>query len=108
KSLFIGRFQPPEFAQVFDAGSFESEDNFGEVEALDFGQFLLWAMAVFFTGPQAHTYAGCRTTGTASALVGGGLADFFNQQRVDAPIRIVARYASQSAVDDAADAIDGQ
>src|SRR5215475_8661246 len=108
EGLFLGRFEPAEFAEVFDAGGLEGEDDFGKVEAFDFGKFLLGTMAVFFSGPEAHANAGSGAASTAGALVGGGLADFFNQQGVDAAIGIVARNASQAAVDDAADTVNSE
>ena len=46
--------------------------------------------------------------GAAGALVGGGAADLFDEQRVDAAIRIVARNARQAAVDHQAHAVDGE
>jgi hypothetical protein len=108
EGLVVGRFEPAEFAKVFDTGGFEGEDDFGEVEALDFGKFLMRAMAVFFAGPEAHADAGSGASGAASALVGGGLADFFYQESVDAAIGVVTWNTSKATVDDAADAVDGK
>ena len=108
KGLVVGRFEPAKFAEVFDADGFEGEDDFGKIKAFDFGNFLLRPMAVFFAGPEAHADARSRTAGAASALVGGSLADFFDQESVDAAIRVVARNTSEAAVDDATDAVDGE
>ena len=46
--------------------------------------------------------------GAAGALIGGGAADFFHEQGVDAAVGIEARDAGQAAVDDDAHAIDGE
>ena len=46
--------------------------------------------------------------GATGALIGGGAADFFDQQRVDASVGIVARNARQAAVDHQAHAVDGE
>ena len=42
--LFFGGFQPAEGSQVIDAGGLEGQDHFGQVQALDLGEFLLRAM----------------------------------------------------------------
>ena len=65
-------------------------------------------MAVFFAGPEAHADTGSGAAGASSALVGRGLADLFNQESVDATIGVVARNTSEAAVDDAADAVNGE
>src|ERR1051326_917195 len=106
QGLFIRSFEPAEFTKVLDTRGFEDEDDFREVQAFDFGKLLLWAMAMFFTGPEAQANAGSSAARAASPLVGGGLTDFFDQERVDAAIRIVTRNPGQTAIDDAADAID--
>ena len=50
--------------------------------------------------------AGRGPAGAAGALVGGGAADFFDEQGVDAAARIEPRDARQAAVDDDPDAVD--
>jgi hypothetical protein len=53
------------------------------------------------------TGAGSGAAGTALALVRAGPADGFQQQGTDAAFGIVAGDAGDAAVDDVADAIDG-
>ena len=65
------------------------------------------AFVVLGLGPQAHTFAGGGASGAAGALIGAGLGDFFNEQGVDAAMRIVTGNARESAVDDEAHAVDG-
>ena len=47
-------------------------------------------------------------SGAARALVGGGAADLFDEQRVDAPVRVETGDARDAGVDDQAHAVDGQ
>jgi hypothetical protein len=42
-----GGFEPAEFSQIFDACGFEREDDFGQVEPFDFGQFLDGTVGMF-------------------------------------------------------------
>ena len=48
KGLFFGGFQPVEGSQVLDPGGFEGQDHFGEVQALDLGEFLRRTMRMLF------------------------------------------------------------
>jgi len=51
QGLFLGRLEPAEGAQVFDAGGFQGQDDFGQVQALDFGQFPRRAVRMFRPRP---------------------------------------------------------
>ena len=108
EGLFVGGLEPAEGAEVFDAGGFQGEDDFGEVEAFDFGEFLCGAVGVLVARPEAEAEARGGAAGAAGALVGGGAADLLDEQGVDAAIRVVARDAGQAAVNDEADAVNGE
>ena len=99
-------FQPAKLAQVFDARGLQCQHDFGKIEPLDLGQFLRRPFVVFRLRPQPHALARRRSSCASGSLIGARLADFFNQQRVDAAIRIVTRNAGETAVDHDADAVD--
>ena len=82
--------------RVVDAAGFQGQDDFGEVEALDLGEFLGGAVGVLAFRPEADAEAGGGAAGAARALVGGGAADFFDEQGVDAAIGIEAGDAGQA------------
>src|SRR5205814_893352 len=63
---------------------------------------------VFAFGPETAADAGGGATGTAGALIGAGAADFFDEKRVDAAMGVVPGDASETGVDDEADAVDGE
>ena len=104
----FGRFEPAEGVDVVHAAGLECEDDFGEVETADLGRFLRGAVGVFPLGPQPQAMAGGGASGTARALVGGGTADFFDEQGVDAPVRVEPRDPGETRVDDEAHAIDSE
>ena len=52
--------------------------------------------------------SGRGATGATCPLVRCGVADFFDEQRVDAAIGIISRYTRQTAVDHQANAVDGE
>ena len=108
QALFIRRFEPAEFPQIFDPGGFEREHHFSQIEPLDFRQFLNQPMSMFLPRPKPHANARRGAARPARALVGGRLADLLDEQRVDAAIRIVTRNARQPAVNHQPDAVNGQ
>src|ERR1035437_2962358 len=55
-------------------------------------------MRVLFASPEPHANARRGAARTTGALVGAGLRNLFDEQRVDAAIGIVTRNARQSAV----------
>src|ERR1035437_5161439 len=65
-------------------------------------------MRMLLPRPEAAAKARRRAASPAGALVRGGPAYLFNQERVDAAIGIVARDAGQAAVNHTPDAVDGQ
>ena len=87
---FVRLFQPAELPQILHAGRFQRQHHFGQIEPLDFRQFLRRAMRVFVARPKPHANARRGAAGAARALVGVGLRDFFDEQRVDAAIGVVA------------------
>ncbi len=93
---------------VVHAAGLEREDDFREVEPPDLGRFLRGAVGVFGLGPEAQAMAGGGASGAARALVGGGAADLFDEQRVDAAIGIEPGDARLAGVDDEAHAVDGE
>ena len=50
----VGRLQPAEGGDVLHAAGFQREDDLGEIEALDLGQFLRGALQVLALGPEAQ------------------------------------------------------
>src|SRR5947207_11414588 len=63
---------------------------------------------MLFPRPEPQADARRGPPGATGSLVGGGLTDLINEQGIDTAISIVARNARQSAVNHAADTIDGQ
>src|SRR5262249_49962869 len=61
---------------------------------------------MFRLRPQPDTLAGRSSSGASRTLLGVGPADFFDQERVDATVGIVARNTREPAVDDRANAVD--
>ncbi len=104
----IGGVEPGEVLDVGDSAGFEGENGFGDVDAFDFGEFLGGAMGVFFFGPEAEADSGGGASGASGALIGGGLADFFDEEGVDAAVGIEAGDAGEAGIDDEADAVDGE
>jgi hypothetical protein len=101
----VGLFEPAEGAQIFHARGFEREHDFGEIEALDLRQFLRGAFIVFGTRPEAQTFARRSAPGPTGALIAAGLGNFFDEQRVDAAIRIVTGDARQAGINHEAHAV---
>src|ERR1044072_3605102 len=58
--------------------------------------------------PKTQAVAGCGASRAPGALIGGGSADFFDQQGVDAAIRIVTGNSRQAAVDHETHAVNGE
>ena len=58
--------------------------------------------------PQPHAYAQRGAAGATRPLIRRRCADLLNQERVDAPVRVVAGHPRQAAVDDRSHAINGQ
>src|SRR5437868_11554519 len=101
---FLRRLEPAEFAEVLNSGRFESQDDFSEVEPLYLRQFLLRSMGMLLLGPEAQANSRRRPSGASGALVGRSAADFLDQKRINAAIRIVARDPRNTAVDNAPNA----
>src|SRR5437868_12683466 len=68
--LRIGRLQPAEVADLFHTARFQSENDFGEIKPLHFGQFLRRALDVFAFRPEPQTMARCRASRASGALIG--------------------------------------
>ena len=101
-------FEPAEEGDIFEAAGFESEDDFGEVEAFDLGQFLGGAFLVFAFCPEAEAEAWGGAAGATGALFGTGAGDAFGEESIDAAIGIEAGDFGLAGVDDEADSVDGQ
>ena len=69
QALFIRRFEPAEFPQIFDTGGFEREHHFSQIKPLDFRQFLNQPMAMFLPRPKPHADARRGAARPARALV---------------------------------------
>ncbi len=108
KALLIGSFKPTEFAQVLNAGGFQSENDLCEVQAFDFGYLLLGAVPVLVPGPKAETDARGRAPCPTGTLIRGGLTDLLYEQGVDASVRVVTSDPRQTAIDHAPNAINGE
>ena len=108
EGLFLGWFEPAKRAQVFHPGGFQGQDDLGQVQTLDLGEFLLRTMRVLLLRPEPPAQPRRSAAGAPGALVGRGPADLLDQQGVDAPIRIIARNARQPAVNHTPDAVNGQ
>ena len=108
QSARLGRFEPAEFFEISDPRRFERKHHLGQIEPLHLGQLGLRPLLVIFFHPQAHAASGRGASGTAGPLVGGGAADFFDQQSIDPAPRIIARDAGQPAVDHQRHTLDGQ
>ncbi len=104
--LRIGRFQPAEAADFFDAARFQRENDFRQIEPFHLRQFLRRAIEMLALRPKPQAMARRGSSGAAGALIGGSAADFFDEQGVDAAARIEPRDARQAAVDHDLDSID--
>src|SRR5215510_7619289 len=58
-------------------------------------------------GPKAMAGAGCCSAGASFALIGGGSANRFDEQRADAAVGVVTGDSSLAAVHHMADPFDG-
>jgi hypothetical protein len=58
--------------------------------------------------PETQTVARRSASGATRPLVGCGPANFFDEQRIDAAIGVIAENSSQTAVDHQAHAVDGK
>ena len=103
---WIGRFEPAEAPDFFDAARLQGEHDFGEVEPFHFGQFLRRPVEMFALGPKPQAMARRRPTRAASALIRRSAADFLDQQRVDSAPRIEPGDPGQPAVDHDPHAVD--
>src|SRR6516164_5202410 len=106
--MVLRSFDPAKALDVFDAARFQRENHFGQIEALHFRYFMGGARLLLVRGPKAQALAGSGAPSAAGALIGGGSADFFDQQSVDAAIRIVTGNSRETAVDHETHAIDGE
>ena len=105
--LRVGLVEPVERHGLLDVHGMQQQDHFGQVRALDFRRVALRTVQVATLGPE--TMAGSRSgaSGAAFALVGGGAADFLDEQGADAALGIVPRDARLAAIHDVPDAVDG-
>ena len=86
----------------------EIEGQAGEVGAEDFGRVEGFERGGLAFVPQADGDAGAGAAGAAAALVGAGAGDAAGFERGEAGAGLVDRDAAEAAVDDDADAIDGE
>ena len=104
----VWRFDPAEGGGVDESCGLEVEQHFGEVHASDFGKFAGGALIVVAFGPEPDAGTGGGAAGSSCALIGGGSADAFDVQGVDAAVGVEAGDAGESGIDDPADAVDGE
>ena len=93
---------------VIHAAGLEREDDFREVEAANFRGFLRGAVGMFGLGPETQAMAGGGPAGASRTLVGGGAADLFDEERVDAAVGVEPGHARLPGIDDEAHAVDGE
>ena len=105
--LRIGFVQPVKRSRLPDPERVQQQHDFGEVAALDLRRIAFLAALVADGGPQAMTSARRGASCTAFALIRTGPADRLQQQRADAALRIVTGHPGDAAVNDMADAVDG-
>ena len=104
--LRVGRFQPAEASDFFDAARFQRENDFGKIEPFYLGQFLRRAIEMLALRPKPQAMARRRPAGATGALLRGSAADFFDEQGVDAAAGVEPRDAREAAVDDDLDSVD--
>ena len=102
----VRRFEPAKSGDVIDAARFQSENDFSEIKALYFRQFLRGPIEMFALGPQTQAAARRGPARPTGALIGGRATDLFHEQSVNAAPWIEARDPREAAVDHDADAID--
>ncbi len=103
----VGFIEPVEFGGLANVERVEEENDLGEIAALDFGCVALGAVEVAALGPKAVASARGGAAGAAFALIGGGAADLFDQERADAAFGVVSGDAGLAAVHNVTDAVDG-
>ena len=104
--FWIGRLEPAKRRDVFDPARFQGQNHFREIEPLHFRKFLRGALEMFALRPKPQAMPRRGASGAAGALLGGGAADFFDEEGVDAAARIEARDPREAAVDHHPHAID--
>ena len=104
----VGWLDPTEGFQIPHPGGLEGENRLSQIEALDFREFPQGPPLVVPLGPKPHADTRRGATRTTGALGRGGGADFFDEERVDAPVGIMTGDAGQPGIDDERDAIDRQ
>jgi hypothetical protein len=108
QGMVFGRLQPTEAAKICDPGCFQVQCDLCEIQPPDFRQFLLRTVPVFLRRPEPKAHPGRRPARATRALISRGAADFINQQRVNAPLRVIARDARLAAINHAPDSVDGE
>ena len=101
-------FEPAEGIERSDARRFEGEDDFGEVESEDFGDFGRGAAAVGIFAPEAPAGTGGGASGASGALIGAGAGDGLDGERIDAAVGVPCGEAGEAGIDDRLDAVDGE
>ncbi len=99
-------FEPAEGIEARDAGCFEGEDDFCEVESEDLGDFGCGAAAVGILAPEAPAGTGGGASGASGALVRAGAGDGLDGEGIDAAVRVPCGEAGEAGIDDCLDAID--
>jgi hypothetical protein len=94
--------------EIVDAARLEREQRAAEFEPADFRQRLRGTLLVLALGPKPDAVTGRGAARAAEPLLRRGAADLFDEQRVDAAMRIEPRHAREAAVDHHAHAVDGQ
>src|SRR5262245_12190050 len=106
KSELRRSFHPSELPEILNAGSLQRQHYFGKIKTFDLRQFLRRTFVLFRLRPQPHAFSRRGSARAPGSLRRARAADLFNEQSVDAAVRIVSRHAGQAAVDDDADSID--
>ncbi len=93
------RLEPRELGVGGDAHRLQAERRIGQVDPGDLGVLERRPLGVVLGGPKPHAAARGDAAGPARPLVGGGLGDRLDAQRVEAALGIDAVDAGRAGVD---------
>jgi hypothetical protein len=102
---FIRLFQPAKGPQIVHARRLQSQHHLRQIQSSDFRQFMRRPLIVLRPRPEPDAMARRRTAGAPRALVRIRLRNFFDQQRVEAPVRVVTRDPRQPGINHQSHAI---
>ena len=86
----LGRgIKPAEIADFGNARGFQQQHRLRKIHTMDFRRLKLRAACLIRFAPQAERPPRRGAARTAGPLFGGGAGDFFDQQRIDRPARLI-------------------